>query len=110
MVEPQTNAFKDSFVGFGRVPTNEGGQFHFRTIKPGLVEADGPERQAPHILVSVLRIYFSDEAGNADDPVLRSIEFHRRDSLIAKADSAHPNRYEWNIFLQGENETVFFEL
>jgi len=120
MVQPQTEPFKDSFVGFGRVPTNEGGQFHFRTIKPGPVEPDGPARQAPHILVSVFmrgllyrlitRIYFSDEAGNADDPVLCSIELHRRDSLVAKADSTHPNRYEWNIFLQGENETVFFEL
>jgi protocatechuate 3,4-dioxygenase, alpha subunit len=120
MVEPQTKPFEDSFVGFGRVPTNEGGQFHFRTVKPGPVETDGSGRQAPHILVSVFmrgllyrlitRIYFSDEAGNADDPVLRSVEFHRRDSLIAKADSAHRNRYVWNIFLQGENETVFFEL
>jgi protocatechuate 3,4-dioxygenase alpha subunit len=120
MVEPQTQPFEDSFVGFGRVPTNEGGQFHFRTVKPGPVETDGSGRQAPHILVSVFmrgllyrlitRIYFSDEAGNADDPVLRSVECHRRDSLIAKADSAHRNRYVWNIFLQGENETVFFEL
>jgi protocatechuate 3,4-dioxygenase alpha subunit len=119
MDQPQKNPFEDSF-GFGRVPTNEAGQFRFRTIKPGAVQAETPARQAPHILVSIFmrgllyrlitRIYFSDEAGNADDPVLRSIEPGRRDSLLAKADPAQPHRYEWNIFLQGENETVFFDL
>jgi protocatechuate 3,4-dioxygenase alpha subunit len=120
MVQPQTKPFDESYVGFGRVPTNEAGQFHFRTVKPGAVQADRPARQAPHILVSVFmrgllyrlitRIYFSDEAGNADDPVLRSVEQHRRGSLVASVDPSHPNRYEWNIFLQGEDETVFFEL
>jgi protocatechuate 3,4-dioxygenase, alpha subunit len=119
MDQPQKNPFEDSF-GFGRVPTNEAGQFRFRTIKPGAVQAETPARQAPNILVSIFmrgllyrlitRIYFSDEAGNADDPVLRSIEPGRRDSLLAKADPAQPHRYEWNIFLQGENETVFFDL
>jgi protocatechuate 3,4-dioxygenase alpha subunit len=118
--QPLDKPFGDSFVGFGRVPTNETGQFWFRTIKPGTLEADTPARQAPHILVSVFmrgllyrlitRIYFSDEAGNASDPVLCSVEPRRRDSLVAKAHSAQPHRYDWNIFLQGENETVFFDL
>jgi protocatechuate 3,4-dioxygenase, alpha subunit len=118
LVEPQTKPFEDSF-GFGRVPTNEAGQFRFRTIKPGSVQAE-TARQAPHILVSIFmrgllyrlitRIYFNDEAGNADDPVLQSTEPRRRDSLLAKADPAQPHRYEWNVFLQGENETVFFDL
>jgi len=118
LVEPQRKPFEDSF-GFGRVPTNEAGQFRFRTIKPGSVQAE-TARQAPHILVSIFmrgllyrlitRIYFNDEAGNADDPVLQSTEPRRRDSLLAKADPAQPHRYEWNVFLQGENETVFFDL
>jgi protocatechuate 3,4-dioxygenase, alpha subunit len=120
MVDPQSKSFEESFVGFGRVPVNEAGQFKFRTIKPGAVGQDDLTRQAPHILVSVFmrgllyrlitRIYFSDETGNADDPVLRSVELQRRDTLIAKVDPAVTNHYEWNIFLQGENETVFFEL
>jgi protocatechuate 3,4-dioxygenase, alpha subunit len=117
--QPQKKPFEDSF-GFGRVPTNEAGQFRVRTIKPGAVQAETSARQAPHILVSIFmrgllyrlitRIYFSDEPGNTDDPVLRSIEPRRRDSLLAKADPAQPHRYEWNVFLQGENETVFFDL
>ncbi|MBV9998967.1 MAG: protocatechuate 3,4-dioxygenase subunit alpha [Verrucomicrobia bacterium] len=119
MDQPQKKPFEDSF-GFGRVPTNEAGRFRVRTIKPGAVQAETSARQAPHILVSIFmrgllyrlitRIYFSDEPGNGEDPVLRSIEPRRRDSLLAKADPAQPHRYEWNIFLQGENETVFFDL
>jgi protocatechuate 3,4-dioxygenase alpha subunit len=119
LVEPERKPFEDSF-GFGRVPTNEAGQFRFRTIKPGAVQAETAARQAPHILASIFmrgllyrlvtRIYFSDEAGNADDPVLQSIEPQRRNSVVAKADPAQPHRYEWNVFLQGENETVFFDL
>ena len=46
----------------------------------------------------------------ADDPLLRSVDTHRRDTLIAQGDPADPNLYKWDIFLQGENETVFFEL
>jgi protocatechuate 3,4-dioxygenase, alpha subunit len=120
MVEPGPKGSENSFVGFGRVPTNEAGQFHFRTTKPGAVQEAGRPRHAPHILISVFmrgllyrlitRIYFSDESENADDPLLRSVETHRRDTLIAKADPADPNLYKWDIFLQGENETVFFEL
>jgi protocatechuate 3,4-dioxygenase alpha subunit len=119
--EPQRKPFEGSFVGFGRVPTNEAGKFRFRTIKPGAVQADTPTaRQAPHVLVSVFmrglhhrlvtRIYFNDEAANADDPVLRSVEEHRRDSLVARTDPSQPGRYEWNVILQGDNETVFFDL
>jgi protocatechuate 3,4-dioxygenase, alpha subunit len=118
--KPQRQPFEGSFVGFGRVPTNAEGHFRFRTIKPGAVQADTPARQAPHILVSVFlrgllhrlvtRIYFSDETANADDPVLLSVEGHRRNSLVARADPSQPGRYEWDVFLQGDNETVFFDL
>jgi protocatechuate 3,4-dioxygenase, alpha subunit len=118
--QPQLQPFEGSFVGFGRVPTNADGHFRFRTIKPGAVQADTPARQAPHILVSVFlrgllnrlvtRIYFSDETANADDPVLLSVEGHRRNSLVAKALSSQIGHYEWDVFLQGDNETVFFDL
>jgi protocatechuate 3,4-dioxygenase, alpha subunit len=118
--QPQRQPFEGSFVGFGRVPTNAEGHFRFRTIKPGAVPADTPARQAPHILVSVFmrgllnrlvtRIYFSDEAANADDPVLLSVEGHRRNSLVARADPSQAGRYGWDVFLQGDNETVFFDL
>ena len=53
------------------------------------------------------RIYFADDPANAEDPVLALVPVERRPTLIAKkrADGA----LEWNVVLQGRNETVFFD-
>jgi protocatechuate 3,4-dioxygenase, alpha subunit len=113
------------FTGYGRIPTNEEGRFRFTTIKPGSVPGlDGPagERtfQAPHIVVSVFargllrrlvtRIYFPNEPANATDFALGLVEPSRRSTLIAKPLEGRPGLLEWNIILQGTNETVFFDV
>ena len=58
----------------------------------------------------VTRIYFPDEeAANAADPVLSALpDPGRRDTLIAAADGA--GRFRFDIRLQGERETVFFDV
>ena len=59
------------------------------------------------------RMYFSDEAeANANDPVLRMIEHeNRRGTLIAQRSSRDgATIYTFDIYLQGENETVFFDV
>jgi protocatechuate 3,4-dioxygenase, alpha subunit len=107
-----------SFQGFGRVGTgtSQDNSFEFETIKPGSMR-----NEAPHINVIVLmrgllthaftRIYFSDEAeANQQDPVLNSIAIERRKTLIAqKVQGSNSVRYRFDIHMQGENETVFFE-
>lgn len=105
------------FKGFGRVPTDASGRFRLRTIKPGRVPAPDGSLQAPHINVTVFmrgilkqlktRIYFPGEAANADDPVLSSVPADRRGTLIAKP--AGEGRLQWDLVLQGERETVFFD-
>ena len=57
------------------------------------------------------RIYFSDEdEANQQDPVLNSIAIERRKTLIAqKVQDSHPVQYRFDIYMQGDNETVFFE-
>lgn len=120
--DTQSKFLEPGFTGYGRVPTNGEGIFRIATIKPGPVP--GPDRigqdQAPHILVSVFmrglltrlitRIYFPDEPRNATDYVLNLVEPDRRSTLIAKPVSGHLGALEWNVALQGPNETVFFEL
>ncbi|CAG9166859.1 protocatechuate 3,4-dioxygenase subunit alpha [Cupriavidus pampae] len=110
------------FTGFGRVPTGPNGEFRFVTVKPGAVpDADGkPEAmQAPHIMVSVFmrglvkhvatRMYFPDEvAANASDRVLALVPESRRGTLIASDDGSGTLR--WNVVLQGDGETVFFDI
>ncbi|WP_420346631.1 protocatechuate 3,4-dioxygenase subunit alpha [Pelagibius sp.] len=105
------------FTGFGRCGTGSGteNEFAFTTYKPGAVD----DSQAPHICVIVFmrgllshlytRIYFADEAAaNAEDPVLNAVEPERRATLIAEA--VEPGTYRFDIHMQGERETVFFDV
>jgi protocatechuate 3,4-dioxygenase alpha subunit len=106
------------FHGFGRVPTDGQGVFRFTTVKPGHVPGPGGSRQAPHLLVAVFargllkhvvtRMYFPDEPGNAADPVLALVPADRRSTLVARARGA--GVLAWDIVLQGEDETVFFDV
>jgi protocatechuate 3,4-dioxygenase, alpha subunit len=105
------------FRGFGRVPAEADGSFRFKTIRPGRVPAPDGTLQAPHIAVSVFtrgllrrlvtRIYFPDEPSNAEDFALKLVEAGRRHTLIAK--KVRDSRLEWNVVLQGKDETVFFD-
>jgi protocatechuate 3,4-dioxygenase alpha subunit len=109
-----------AFKGFGRAGTDESGRYRFDTVKPGAVP--GPNgSQAPHILLAVFargmlrhfftRLYFSDEADNDADPILRLVPPERRASLIARREDGGSHAiYRFDIRLQGENETVFFDL
>jgi protocatechuate 3,4-dioxygenase alpha subunit len=90
------------------------------TGRPGGTDKPGERMQAPHIAVSVLtrgllrrlvtRIYFPDEPGNADDFALGLVEPARRATLIAAKVPGRAAALEWNVVLQGPNETVFFDI
>ena len=110
-----------SFLGFGRSGTNEDGTYWFETIRPGPVPFDKERMQAPHIGVIVFsrgllnhlvtRLYFEDEPTNADDPVLQLVSEDRRATLLAKRQSNGDTPiYRFDIILQGEGETTFFNL
>ena len=106
-----------SFRGYGRSLTDDGGAFRFRTIKPGRVPGPYGKLQAPHLTVTIFmrgllkqlqtRIYFPDDPANADDPVLTLVPAERRATLIARKRT--DGVLEWNVVLQGKNETVFFD-
>jgi protocatechuate 3,4-dioxygenase, alpha subunit len=109
---------EDDFSGHGRCGTDASGGYWFVTVKPGPVPALGGGLQAPHIEVSVLargllkrlatRIYFPDEReANETDPVLSALDPERRDTLVARDDGGV---LRFDIRLQGEAETVFFDV
>jgi protocatechuate 3,4-dioxygenase alpha subunit len=58
------------------------------------------------------RIYFSGETANETDPVLTSIKNKaRRETLLATRDETDGKTiYRFDIRLQGERETVFFDV
>ncbi len=110
------------FRGFGRVATDPEGRFRVVTIKPGPVPGRGNSLQAPHINIALFargllkhlftRIYFADEAANASDPLLISIEDEaaRRTLLARRTAGGTPALYRFDIVLQGENETAFLDI
>jgi protocatechuate 3,4-dioxygenase alpha subunit len=116
--EFQEKIYDPDFRGFGRSATDERGRFRFHTIKPGPVAGPGTVLQAPHINVSIFargllkrlvtRIYFPDEPLNAGDAVLNAVAPARRSTLVAQVD--RPGVLRFDIVLQGEHETVFFDV
>jgi protocatechuate 3,4-dioxygenase alpha subunit len=106
------------FRGFGRSATDDQGAFRFQTIKPGRVSGPGGKLQAPHIAVNVFmrgqlkqlvtRIYFPDDPANSEDTVLALVPADRRSTLVARK-GGKPGALEWNVVLQGKDETVFFD-
>jgi protocatechuate 3,4-dioxygenase, alpha subunit len=110
-----------AFRGFGRCGTDENGGYAFDTIKPGSVPGPDGKPQAPHILLAIFargmllhlytRIYLDGEAANTADPVLAQVPADRRATLIAVRQPGSRNAvYGLDIHLQGDNETVFFDV
>ena len=112
-------AVTKNFFGFGRVYVNDQGEFRFTTIKPGRVPGPDGKSQAPHLEVSlfmrgllrrlVTRIYFPAEPTNEADAVLGLVPAHRRHTLVAQPTATEPGTVVWDVHLQGEQETVFFD-
>ena len=120
--DKQEKPLDPSFKGWGRCGTDKTGIFAFETIKPGRVPGADGILQAPHIDVAVFargmlvhaytRIYFIDEEANDADPVLLSIrnQARRRTLIAGRQDKNDKPVYRFDIRLQGENETVFFDI
>lgn len=122
--DPQQKAVDPNFTGFGRAVSDFGtGLWWFDTIKPGVVPGRHKRPMAPHVNVLVFarginvglqtRLYFSDEAAaNAADPVINLIELApRRETLVAQRSERDGQIvYRFDIHLQGERETVFFDI
>jgi protocatechuate 3,4-dioxygenase, alpha subunit len=105
-------------AGFHRVATDADGNFSLALNKPGATPIGDGRLQAPYMLVLVFargllrhlitRVYFEQERLNAIDPVLLKIPAERRHTLTAHSVANNPRVFQWNVVLQGEDETVFF--
>jgi protocatechuate 3,4-dioxygenase alpha subunit len=112
------------FTGWGRQPTDGvSGEYRFETIKPGRVPYKDGRLMAPHISFWIVarginiglstRMHFGDEeAANTECPVLARIEHKVRIPTLIAARAEPDGRpvYTFDIHLQGENETVFFDV
>lgn len=108
------------FRGFGRLETRADGTCVFETVRPGRVPDPGGALQAPHINVTVFargllrhlhtRVYFAGDPANGEDPVLALVAPARRETLMARPVDGDPDRWHLDIRLQGDGETVFFDI
>jgi len=107
------------FRAFGRCETAPDGSYKIITLKPGSLPAPDGGVEAPHLDVSIFargmlnrvvsRIYFPDEMeANANDPALSTVPAERRSTLVAVP--AGDGLLRWDIHMQGESETVFFDV
>ena len=120
----QAKPLDEAFHGFGRAVADfKTGVWWFDTVKPGPVEGRHGTVMAPHVNVAIFarginihlntRIYFADEAeANAKDPVMRLIEQEkRRETLLARREEREGQIvYRIEFRLQGDDETVFFDV
>jgi protocatechuate 3,4-dioxygenase alpha subunit len=114
----QAKPLDPNFTGYGRAPTDDEGRFAIETIMPGRVPGPDDALQAPHLLLGVLargiltrlvtRVYFDDEPSNADDAILALVPADRRETLIARRTAGET--YQFDLTLQGDHETVFFDV
>ena len=108
------------FPGFGRLATDENGTCIFDTIRPGAVADGRGGVQAPHVNVCLFargllrhvytRIYFRGDDRLGADPILAIVPEARRATLEACPVPGAPAAWEFIIQLQGDGETVFFDL
>lgn len=107
--------------GWARIAADAGsGLWRLATVKPGRVPFPDGRMMAPHIAVWLVargvnlglqtRIYFDDEPeANAVCPVLGRIENRDRVTTLL-AQRTGPGEYQFDIRLQGPDETVFFDI
>ena len=104
---------------FGRMPTREDGTCTFETVRPLNASTKGASIQAAHISLCLFargllrhlhtRIYFAGDPAIDADPVFALVPQHRRETLLAHPDGARPGFWVFELRLQGERETVFFD-
>ena len=115
--DPGHELVPDGFTGFGRYATDETGAFVIDTLLPGPVHDPDGNPQAPHLNLTVFargllaqlctRVYFPGDPANATDPVVATVPAGRRETLVA-----HPvdGGLGFDVVLQGDHETVFFDV
>ena len=117
--DPRADAAAAGFRGWGRVISDfDTGLWGFDTIKPGSVMGRNNRPMAPHLNLWIVarginiglntRLYFDDE-DNSADPVLNLVEQPARRATLIAARTA-PGNYRFDIRLQGDGETVFFDI
>jgi len=123
--DPQGRYGAGSFTGWGRAAADfKTGEWVFETVRPGSVPFGDGRMQAPHVNLLLFarginihlhtRMYFADDEAdaNAQDPVLMAIAGPELRATLIASPQARGGEvvYRFEIHLQGDRETVFFDI
>jgi protocatechuate 3,4-dioxygenase alpha subunit len=102
--------------GFRRVPSGEDGSFTLRAPLPSGASA-GASAGEPLMYVTVFArglvkhqftaVFLEDDSALAQSAILNQVPAARRATLVARKVSA--GEYRWDIWMQTDKETVFFD-
>jgi len=108
------------FVGYARQGTDASGACEFDTVKPGRVADGQGGLQASHLNICLFargllrqlhtRVYFDGDPALSEDPALLRVPEDRRATLVARQVAGQSGMWQFDIRMQGEQETVFFDL
>jgi len=108
------------FRGYARQGTNANGTCEFETVKPGRLPDGQGGLQAPHLCLCLFargmlrqlhtRVYFEGDSTLGEDAALARVPEERRATLLAREVSGEAGAWRFDIRMQGEQETVFFDL
>ena len=103
---------------FGRLETDPAGACAFETVFPGQVTEGAQE--AAHINLCIFmrgllrhlytRLYFDGDPALETDAILAAVPPDRRGTLLARRDDTAPSAWTFDVHLQGDRETVYFDL
>ncbi len=98
--------------GFRRTPSDMQGGFQFTLPRPPVANAGEPVMFVTIFARGILlhqfsAVFLEEDAGLARSEILQQVPEARRATLIARKTG--PAAYTWDINMQGENETVFFD-
>ena len=103
---------EQAIPGFRRVPSGEAGEFAMTISLP-----DAATRGEPVMYVTVFArglvkhqftaVFLEDDTGLAQSAILTQVPEARRATLLAR--KVGENSYRWDIWMQTEKETVFFD-
>jgi protocatechuate 3,4-dioxygenase alpha subunit len=100
---------RQAIPGFRRTPSGEAGEFQFQLSRPADAPADAPAAYVTIFARGLVKHQFT--AVFLDDappsPLLAQVPEQRRGTLLARRQP--DGSYRWDIRLQGEGETVFFD-
>lgn len=105
-------------VLFGRLETDPDGVCAFDTVYPG--QSSRGARDAAHVNLCIFmrgllrhlytRAYFAGDPALESDAILAAVPPDRRDTLVARRHGARASAWTFDVHLQGDRETVYFDL